>query len=149
MPPPRTRPSGLNATEMRNDIQGASRTLPTAVFALHLKTPEGRRDHARAAAQYGELTRMDTGQSLYYPVELGDRMAYRYAIATLSNAIVNEIQKVRGGGGDFPGETFVSIPALLTDQDVANTRGTQGVDRRDRARDGARLSRERGRDAGP
>ena len=99
----------LNATEMRNDIQGASRTLPTVLFVLHLKTPEGRPDHPRAEAQYTELSRMDTGASLYYPVELGDRKAFRHTIGTLSKAIVNEIRNLRGGGTS-PGQLSVDTP---------------------------------------
>jgi hypothetical protein len=99
----------LNATEMRNDIQGASRTLPTVLFVLHLKTPEGRPDHPRAEAQYTELSRMDTGASLYYPVELGDRKAFRHTIGTLSKAIVNEIRNLRGGGTSL-GEIAIPLP---------------------------------------
>ena len=99
----------LNATEMRNDIQGASRTLPTVLFVLHLKTPEGRPDHPRAEAQYTELSRMDTGASLYYPVGLGDRKAFRHAIGTLSKAIVSEIRNLRGGGAS-PGQLSVDTP---------------------------------------
>ena len=137
---------GLNATEMRNDIHGASRTLPTAVFALHLKTPEGRNDHGRAAAQYSELTRMDTGQSLYYPVELGDRTAFRAAIATLSNSIVDEIRKVRGG--DYPGETLASAPALPAARDLAGTEGLKAsVGEIGRAMALAYLGREAGTQA--
>ena len=112
---------GLNATEMRNDIQGASRTLPTALFVLHLKTPEGRRDHARAAAQYAELSRMDTGRSLYYPVGLGDRTAFRHAIATLSTAVVDQILRVRGGAG---AAAFVPAPATpAIGGELADTEG--------------------------
>ena len=139
---------GLNATEMRNDIQGASRTLPTVVYALHLKTPEGRRDHARAAAQYNELTRMETGHTLYYPVELGDRMAYRYAVATLSNSIANEIRKMRGV--DYPGETPVALPALPAGQDLPDVEGIrESVAEIGRAMALAYLGREAGTQAPP
>ena len=99
---------GLNATEMRNDIQGASRTLPTVVFVLHLKTPEGRPDHPRAEVQYMELSRMDTGASLYFPVELGDRGAFRDTIDTLSRSIVSEMHRLRGAVP--PGKLRVGTP---------------------------------------
>ena len=101
---------GLNAEEMRTEIQVNSRTLPTAMFVLHLKTPEGRRDHAVAASQYRELSRMDTGQSLYFGVELGDRAAFRDSVATISYAIVDELRRLRGGTP--PGETLMPAPVL-------------------------------------
>ena len=88
--------------------------LPTALFVLHLMTPEGQRDHARAQAQYTELSRLDTGRSLYYPVPLGDRSVFRQTVGTLANAIVDEIQTVRGGGGAYPGEVLAgSGPGTL------------------------------------
>ena len=137
---------GLNATEMRNDIQGASRMLPTVVFALHLKTPEGRRDHARAAAQYSELTRMDTGRTLYHPVELGDRMAYRYAVATLSNAIAEEMRKMRGV--EYPGEMPVTLPPLPAGHDLPDTDGIrESIGEIGRAMALAYLGREAGTQA--
>ncbi len=120
---------GLNPSEMRNDIHGMSRMLPTALFTLHLMTPEGRLDHPRAAAQYTELSRLDTGRSLYYPVGLGDRAVFRQAVGTLANAVVNQIQQLRGlsppgevlsadsllGPAAYPGETAVSAPAGADD----------------------------------
>ncbi|MDD3447288.1 MAG: VWA domain-containing protein, partial [Zavarzinia sp.] len=42
-----------------------------AVFALHLLTPAGINDHARAEAQYRVLTRFPGAGSLYYPVPGG------------------------------------------------------------------------------
>lgn len=116
---------GLNASEMRNDIQGMSGMLPTALFVLHLMTPEGKLDHPRAAAQYTELSRLDTGRSLYYPVGLGDRAAFRQAIGTLANAVVSQIQQLRSlsppgevlsaemllGPAAYPGETLPPGPA--------------------------------------
>ena len=145
---PRTRPSGSMRRRCETTSRGASRTLPTAVFALHLKTPEGRHDHGRAAAQYGELARMDTGQSLYYPVELGDRTAFRATIAAFSNR--GRRRDPEGSGRRLSGgETPAALPALPADQDLADTEGAQGVGRRDRARDGARVSRAGGWNTGP
>ena len=116
---------GLNAEEMRSEIQVNSRKLPTAMFVLHLKTPEGRRDHAKAAAQYRELSRMDTGHSLYIPVELGDRNAFQQAVATLAVEIVKEIQRVRGGG-EPPGEVLASISVPSTGGELADLEGIRG-----------------------
>lgn len=106
---------GLNATEMRNDIQGASRTLPTFLFVLHLKTPEGRPDHPRAEAQYKELSRMGTGASLYFPVKLGDRREFRRNIEMLSKTIVSEIRNLRTGAP--PGELALPLPPPRTRRD--------------------------------
>ena len=120
---------GLNPSEMRNDIQGMSRMLPTALFTLHLMTPEGRLDHPRATAQYTELSRLDTGRSLYYPVGLGDRAVFRQAIGTLANAVVSQIQQLRGlappgevlsaaslpGPAAYPGEAAGPAPTGVDD----------------------------------
>ena len=117
---------GLNAEEMRSEIQVSSRSLPTALFVLHLKTPEGKRDHAVAASQYRELSRMDTGQSLYFGVELGDRGAFRDSIATLSYAIVDELRRFRD---DMPpGELTMlapvtSMPTASTGRELADLEG--------------------------
>ena len=138
---------GLNATEMRNDIHGASRTLPTALFVLHLKTPEGRRDHARAAAQYAELSRMDTGRSLYHPVGLGDRAAFRHSVATLSTAIVEQILRMRGGAG--AAAAFLPAPAApAVGGELADTEGLRAsVGEIGRAMALAYLGREAGTQA--
>ncbi|TDP44992.1 vWA domain-containing protein [Zavarzinia compransoris] len=47
-----------------------------AVFALHLLTPAGVNDHARAEAQYRPLTRFPGAGSLYYPVPGGSPDAF-------------------------------------------------------------------------
>jgi len=83
----------LNAADMRNDIRGRSGSLPTAIYALHLKTPVGRDDHAKAEAQYTELTRLDSGRSLYYPVESGDPAAFQRKVSALADALVAQVRQ--------------------------------------------------------
>ena len=85
----------LNAGDMRNDILGRSKTLPTALYVLHLKTPVGVEDHARAEAQYTELSRLESGRSLYYPVESGHPAAFQRKVAALADALVEQIGEMQ------------------------------------------------------
>lgn len=64
----------------------------TALFALHLKSPVGVDDHARAAAQYRELSRFAGVQPLYYPVEAGDPNLFAKTVEELANALVGQVQ---------------------------------------------------------
>ena len=85
----------LNAADMRNDILGRSKTLPTALYVLHLKTPVGAKDHARAEAQYTEVSRLDSGRSLYYPVESGHPAVFQRKVAALADALVEQIGEMK------------------------------------------------------
>ena len=113
---------GLSAVDMRNDIQGGSKALPTALFVLHLKTPEGARDHARAEAQYTDLSRMDTGQSLYYPVPLGNPPAFRRKVAALARGLVEQIWKIRAAASGRDDEVFYAPPSPPADADDGDER---------------------------
>ncbi|WP_416896967.1 MAG: VWA domain-containing protein [Minwuia sp.] len=85
----------LNAADMRNDVKGRSASLPTAIYALHLQTPVGKDDHAKAEAQYIELTRLDSGRSLYYPVPSGDPEAFQGKVGALADALVEQVRTTR------------------------------------------------------
>jgi hypothetical protein len=90
----------LTAADMRSDIQGRSKTLPTALYVLHLKTPVGADDHAVAEAQYTELSRLDSGRSLYYPVESGDPAAFERKVAALADALVEQVRQTQDAAAD-------------------------------------------------
>lgn len=86
----------LNAPEMRNAIHSSGQNISSAIYVLHLKTPAGRDDHAKAEAQYTELSRLDSGRSLYYPVPSGDPQVFQNRVTSLADALVENVEVVRG-----------------------------------------------------
>lgn len=103
----------LNATDMRNDILGRSKTLPTALYVLHLKTPVGGKDHARAEAQYTEISRLDSGRSLYYPVASGHPAVFQRKVAALADALVDQIGAMQAAAQES------ELPAALPESESA------------------------------
>ncbi|MFA5119853.1 vWA domain-containing protein [Zavarzinia sp.] len=69
-----------------------ARTKGIAIFALHLLTPPGVNDHARAKAQYVELTRFPGAGSLYFPVPGGTADALGQTVDRLVDALVAQAQ---------------------------------------------------------
>lgn len=86
----------LNAPEMRNSIHSSAQNLSSAIYVLHLKTPAGKDDHAKAESQYVELSRLDSGRSLYYPVPAGDPQIFQNRVGALADALVENVEAVRG-----------------------------------------------------
>jgi serine/threonine-protein kinase PpkA len=84
----------LNAPEMRNSIHSSG--ISSAIYVLHLKTPVGAEDHPKAEAQYVELSRLDSGRSLYYPVPSGDPQIFEKRVGALADALVENVEAVRG-----------------------------------------------------
>lgn len=81
--------TGLNAEQVR--IEAANPGV--ALYTLHLKTPAGAKDHARAEAQYQALsTYAGTQTSLYYPVDAGDVDAYGRKVDALASAITAQVK---------------------------------------------------------
>jgi serine/threonine-protein kinase PpkA len=63
-----------------------------ATYVLYLKTPEGKEDHARATKQYEALTQYPNVGSLFFPVEAGDKRAFRSQVQRLAEALVNQVR---------------------------------------------------------
>src|SRR5512144_1561671 len=63
-----------------------------ATYVLYLKTPEGREDHARAIKQYEALANYPNVGSLFFPVEAGDKQAFRSQVQRLAEALVNQVR---------------------------------------------------------
>jgi serine/threonine-protein kinase PpkA len=72
-----------------------------ATYVLYLKTPEGKDDHALATKQYEALAKYPNVGSLFFPVEAGDKQAFRGQVQRLAEALVNQVrsagQKPAGG----------------------------------------------------
>jgi len=73
-----------------------------SIFALHLRTPEGRNDHPYAAAQYGELARFPGGASGYYAVPNGDLSTFSDQLDAFAGEISRQIVALQSGQAPRP-----------------------------------------------
>ena len=81
--------TGLNADQVRLEAANPG----VAIYTLHLKTKEGTKDHAKAQAQYTNLsTYGGTGTSLYYPVNAGDVGEFGRKVDSLAAAITTQVK---------------------------------------------------------
>jgi len=81
--------TGLSAEQVRIEASKPG----VAIYTLHLKTPKGEKDHARAEAQYQTLsTYSSTNTSLYYPVNAGDVEQFGQKVDALANAITGQVK---------------------------------------------------------
>lgn len=67
-----------------------------AIHAIHLRTPAGQSNHARAEQQYRELTDFGTAGALYYPVPGGGEAPFRQAVDNLADHILQQVAATVG-----------------------------------------------------
>jgi hypothetical protein len=89
------------------EIRALAESRGVAVFAIHLLTPEGRNNHAQAAAQYRELTRFGAAGSLYFPVAGGSPDAFAATVNALAESLLGQVAATVGRpvGGIAPPAT--------------------------------------------
>jgi serine/threonine-protein kinase PpkA len=81
--------TGMDSQQMQLLVQERG----TAIYTIHLLTPEGKGNHEEAEAQYSVLSQSaQTSQPLLYPVEGGDVGQFGRVVATLSDAIVDQVE---------------------------------------------------------
>jgi hypothetical protein len=86
--------SGLDAPQVRLELE----RLGIALYALHLKTPEGKRTHAQAERQYKELsTNAVTGGPIYFPVESGSLAQFGGIVDELAASVVAQVESASKG----------------------------------------------------
>ena len=86
--------TGLHAEQVRSEASAKG----VAVLVLHLKTPPGKTDHAKAQAQYQTLSHNEAIQRpLYFPVQGGSVQGFGQAVGTLAEAVVDNIQAAARG----------------------------------------------------
>ena len=119
----------LNAADMRNDILGRSKSLPTALYVLHLKTPVGAEDHARAEGQYTVLSRLDSGRSLYYPVASGHPEVFQRKVSALADAVVEQIREMQAAPPESGGPPPQSAAQQESDDESDLRQSTAEVGR--------------------
>jgi len=98
--------TGLNADQVRQEAKYRG----VAIYALHLKTAAGAKDHAAAEAQYNELALNPfLNKPLYYPVEAGDVGSFGKKVDALADAITSQV-KAAYSGEDAAGSAAQADP---------------------------------------
>ncbi|MGE8637458.1 MAG: vWA domain-containing protein [Achromobacter sp.] len=113
--------TGLNADQVRLEAANPG----VAIYTLHLKTQAGASNHARAEAQYRNLsTYAGTNTSLYYPVSAGNVAEFGAKVDALSSAIASQV-KAAYMGDDAIGSALNASPSankqtqqMLADADL-------------------------------
>jgi hypothetical protein len=86
--------TGLNAGQMRLEAQHRG----VAIYALHLKTPSGKKNHASAEAQYTDLSNNAfINKPLYYPVDAGSVESFGQMVDRLGDAITVQVKAAYRG----------------------------------------------------
>lgn len=84
----------LGPAELRT--LAASEAKQVAIYAIHLRTPEGRSNHAKAERQYRELTRFGAAGSLYYPIPEGSLAQFSQTVDALTDALLGQVAQAVG-----------------------------------------------------
>ncbi|WP_225086906.1 vWA domain-containing protein [Pectobacterium colocasium] len=86
--------TGLDAKQLR--LEAGNRGI--AIYTLHLKTPSGKDNHAKAESQYRDLSNFDSTQSnLYQAVNAGDLNAFGQQVDALASAITEQVKSAYMG----------------------------------------------------
>ncbi|MGH8547379.1 MAG: vWA domain-containing protein [Methylococcales bacterium] len=79
-------------------IQLEAKHRGVAVYTLHLKTPQGIKNHAQAESQYQVISNfLSLNTMLYYPVDLGSVETFGEIIDNLSESIVSQVNDASKG----------------------------------------------------
>ncbi|MWP47128.1 vWA domain-containing protein [Gilliamella sp. Pas-s27] len=101
--------TGMDAAQLRLEAQHKG----VAIYALHLKTPSGGKDHQIAATQYSDLTYNDfIHKSLYYPVNAGDVNEFGRKVDSLAKALSEQVKLA------YQGEASVGNALNAKDSDT-------------------------------
>jgi hypothetical protein len=86
--------TGLNSDQVRLEAQYRG----VAIYALHLKTPSGAKNHASAEAQYIDLSNNAfLNKPLYYPVDAGKVENFGKMVDSLGDAITAQVKAAYRG----------------------------------------------------
>lgn len=108
----------LSGTQLgAEQVQIDAERLGVAVYTLHLKTPEGKRNHASAEQQYRTLSNNAIARrSLYYPVDAGSVDEFGRIVDGLSDAIVQQVTAA-SKGEMAPGSARSAKPAKKEEEE--------------------------------
>lgn len=80
------------STKLRTEqLRTQAQERGVALYALHLKTQEGKNDHAIAEAQFKRLTAWPGKGPLYFPVEAGDPARFEADVKRMAQALVDQV----------------------------------------------------------
>jgi serine/threonine-protein kinase PpkA len=105
--------TGLSAERLRLLAQEQAQRpggAQVAIVVLHLKTPEGRLTHERAAAQYRTLSRWGDAEDWYFPVEGGGVGAFGEQVDSLADALLEHLRQVRSGAPSESEDSSAATP---------------------------------------
>lgn len=86
--------TGLDASQLR--LEAGNRGI--AIYTLHLKTPSGKQNHAKAESQYRDLSNFDsTHSNLYQAVNAGDIKTFGQQVDALASAITEQVKSAYMG----------------------------------------------------
>lgn len=98
--------TGLGAAEVQAELKNAG----IALYALHLKTPQGANNHDSAEKQYKAVSFNDvTGGPLYYGIEAGDVDVFTDNVQSLGDEISAQV-KAAYRGEMVPGSARSAAP---------------------------------------
>ncbi len=137
--------TGMEAAQ----IQSEAGELGIAIYALHLKTPEGRANHATAEATYRTLSKNSyLQQPLYFPVATGSVKRFGKSVDTLADSIIDNVRRA-SQGETVAGSAKTSQAAKQPAAPSRHRSGAGTAPRPDQGpgpRHAARLPRHRGED---
>lgn len=117
--------TGLHAEQVRSEAAEKG----VALMVLHLKTAQGKTNHAAAEAQYRTLANNAAIQrSLYFSVQDGSAAALGKAVATLSDTVIESIEASARGelaAGSARAATATAVPptpAVAQDPETTSLR---------------------------
>jgi|GEM_PF-87538 len=84
----------LGVSEIR--ALARSEAKQVAIYTIHLKTPEGRNNHARAERQYRDMTRFSGTDPLYYPIAEGNLAQFGATVDALTDALLMQVATAVG-----------------------------------------------------
>ncbi|MES2687305.1 MAG: vWA domain-containing protein [Pseudomonadota bacterium] len=85
--------SSLAASKMSTDqMRTNAQERGVAIYAMHIKTTEGQKDHAIAEAQFKRLTAWPGKGALYFPVEAGDPAKFEGDVKKMARALVEQVK---------------------------------------------------------
>lgn len=75
-----------------NQLRTYAQERGVAIYAMHLKTAEGKSDHAIAEAQYKQLSAWPGKGALYFPIEAGDPARFEADVKSMAKALVEQVR---------------------------------------------------------
>ena len=91
--------TGLSGTGMNQVVR---ERIGAAIAVLHLRTPKGANDHARAEAEYRDLARFPNQAPFYFGIEGGDPAAFRDGARQLGNLLAADVARFRDKPAPLP-----------------------------------------------